>query len=99
MTTDTPRPAPTGEELLNPDYVNGVINLTVLAHFLAEHPGLHGMFGRWIAGPGGRVPPDVFIAAWVAASHDVVKPDCRVPMNRPDHALALAAYKAAGFRS
>ena len=77
-------------DLLHPDPRNAMINLLVVTHFLADSPDLHHRFGRWLAGAGGMIPPDVFIAAWLAASHDTIEPECPMRLNRPDEALATA---------
>lgn len=83
---------PTREELLNPGRDDAIVNLGVVAHWIAEQPDLCQRLARYFAGgPGGKVPPVKFIQAWLAASHDVLMPDCPQDFPRPDRAAILAA--------
>lgn len=68
-----------------------ITNLGVVAHWLAEDAPARARFARWLAGgPGGKLPPDVFVVEWLAVSHDVLMPDCGQPMPRPGRDAALA---------
>ena len=84
---------PTPAELLDGSRVpvEAIFNLGVVAHWLTTDPAAMSQFATWLSGgPGGKIPPIVYVQEWLAVSHDALMPDCPEPFPRPGRDAALA---------